>query len=149
MGEQGIGLRELLLGQALCAREDDDTIKDELNRYLRGILELIPRVYGSSDATKQALAEVKHVVEMDSIQCKRAMLLYGLFAETEISDYFSSNQADGSSALAKDLKSRVLPFVTPRFFKHSCQSPDTFVVLCMTLADMWGGETLGNWPAVP
>lgn len=149
MGEQKVGLKELMLGSPLSIREDEEKIKEGLNKHLRGMLELIPKVYGNSEAAKQAVMEVKHVVEMDSIPCKRAMVLYGLFAEREICDYWSSNQADGSAALAKDLQSRVLPFVTPRFFKHSCQSPETFVVLSMMLAEMWGGEKLGNWPNVP
>lgn len=147
MSEQKIGLRELMLGGPLYAEGGEDRIKEELNRHLRGLLELMPRVYGKSDAAKQALMEVKRVVDMDNIACKRAMMLYGLFAEQEVSDHFRS--FDKESGLAEDLKKRVLPFVTPAFFKESCQSPETFVVLSMMLAEMWGGETLGNWPSAP
>ena len=136
-----------MLGSPLQSKEGEEEIKEELNRHLRGLLDLIPRVYGNSDAVKQALMEVKRVVEMDNIACKRAMMLYGLFAEQEIFDHFRSSEKD--SGLAEDLKKRVLPFVTPAFFKESCQSPETFVVLSMMLVEMWGGETLGNWPSVP
>lgn len=147
MSRQRMELRDMILGVPLCAEERTEIIKEELNRHLYGLLELIPKLYGQSDAAKQAVMEVNRIVEMDSIACKRAMLLYGLFAEQEIFEYF--NAFDKDISLAGDLKRRVLPFVTPAFFKESCQTPDSFVVLSVMLAEMWGGETLGNWPNTP
>jgi len=144
-----IGLRRLLLGTPLGSREGEQEIKEELNEHIKGMIELVPKVYGNSDPCKQAVLEMKHVVSMDSVACKRAMLLYGMAVEKEVCDHWKEHQADGSSALADDLQSRVLPFVIPRFFKHSCQCPDALVILTMVLADMWGGEQLGNWPNVP
>ena len=148
MGES-IGLRRLLLGTPLGDREGEEKMKEELNRHINGMIELVPKVYGDSDPCKQAVLEMRHVVRMDSVACQRAMLLFGISAEKEMCDHWDGNQADGSSALAKDLQSRVLPFVVPRFFKHSCQCPDSFVILAMVLTEMWGGEKLGNWPNVP
>ena len=145
---KGIGLRKLLLGTPLGDREEEQEIKEELNEHLLGLLDLIPKSYGESDACKQAVIEVGRVVEMDSVACKRAMLLYALYAEKEVCDYWRSSQTDGSSNLARDLKSRVLPFTCPRFFKNSCQAPETFVLLSMVMSEMWQGETLGNWPSI-
>ena len=145
--EQPTDLRQLLLGSPLNQREAEQRIKEELNSHLQGLLELIPRVYGALDPAQQAIAEVRRVAELDNIPCKRAMLLYGLFAEQEVFEHFKSSSKH--CQLADDLKYRVLPFVFPAFFKESCQSPATFVLLTMMLAEMWGGETLGNWPSAP
>ena len=146
MEEESTGLRRLIMGKALGDRVGEDNIGEELNGHLRGMLDLIPKVYGDSEPTKQALCELRNVIKLESVACKRAMLLYGMSTERELCDHWKSSQADGSAALAKALQSRVLPFVVQRFFKHSCQCPEAFVVLTMVLADMWEGEKLGNWP---
>jgi hypothetical protein len=144
-----IGLREILLGTSLGSREGEARVATEIDVHLNGLIKLIPKVYGNTEACKQAVMEVNTVVDMNNMACKRAMLLYGIATERQMCDYWGSRQADGSAALAKDLHSRVLPFVVPRFFKHSCQTPDSFVVLSLVMSEMWQGEQLGNWPSVP
>ena len=71
--------------------------------------------------------------------CQRAALLFALAHEAEVAAHYGP--------YARDLAERVLPFVTPRFVANSCQRPDAFVQLCVVLAELWGGERLGNWPA--
>jgi len=143
-----IKLKELLLGTPLGNREGTEQITDELDQHLIAISELIPSVYGNSSSCKHAVMELRRVVDSDNIDGKRALLLYSLFAEPEICQYWK-NYEDGSAELATDLRTRVLPFVVPRFFQHTCQSPDAFVTLTMVLAEMWQGEKLGNWPFSP
>ena len=75
-----------------------------------------------------------------ALACKRAALLFALHTEPEVQRYFADEP------FARDLYERVLPFLVPRFLKHSCQSPEAFVGACVVLADMWEGEPLGNWP---
>lgn len=137
------------MGSPLGNREAEGVIEAEVNKHLNGLIELIPKVYGNTEPCRQAVAEVAAMAAMQDTMCKRAMLLYGLSKERDICEYWKSHDADGSAALAEDLHSRVLPFVVPRFFKHSCQSPDAFVIITMLLSEMWGGEKLGNWPRVP
>lgn len=127
--------------------ETEKRVAGELNMHLEAMMELLPRVYGSTEPCKQAVFEIRKVVAMDSVLCKRAMFLFGLGTEQEMCDHWRGRQADGSAALAQDLKSRVLPFVVPRFFKHSCQRPDAFLQATLMLAEMWHEEQLGNWPA--
>ena len=139
-------LRDLLLGSHFGQREEDNSLEQEINKHLRGLIQLMPRVYGNTEPCKQAIREVKSVVDMRDMTCKRAMLLYGLSKERELCDYWRGSE---SATLADDLHNRVLPFVTPRFLKHCCQCPDAFVVICMVMAEMWKGEQLGNWPRAP
>ena len=144
------GLRSLLLGSPLGGREDEVKIEHEIDRHLRGMLNLIPSVYGDTEPCRQAVMEVKTVLKMHDMACKRAMLLYGMSKEQEMCDYWNSrDDTDGSAELANDLNRRILPFVVPRFFKHSCQCPDAFVVMTLVMSEMWKGENLGNWPRAP
>ena len=150
-----IGLRKLLLGLPLHQRHASETqdthdqqLKAELDLHIEALIELLPRNYSDTEPCKQALLELRHVVQMENLACKRAVLLYGVCSEKEIVDYWTKHDPE-SAKLAKDLHERVLPFVGPRFLKHSCQCPDGFVRLALTLADMWGGEQLGNWPLSP
>lgn len=149
MQDEDPGLRSLLLGTPLGQREGEARIEKEMDRHLKGMVKLIPQVYGNTEPCRQAVAEVKAVLQMHDVMCKRAMLLYGMSKEREMCDHWRSRDADGSAALANDLQSRVLPFVVPRFFKHSCQCPDAFVVMTMVMSEMWKGECLGNWPRAP
>lgn len=147
------GLKCLLLGAPLNERDDATKLEAQLDKqldvHLNGLIDLIPRVYGDTEACRQAVVEMQAVAQTRDAACKRAALLYGIAREREVRGYWSGHQADGSAALANDLHSRVLPFVVPRFFKHSCQCPDSFVVFSMVLAEMWEGERLGNWPCSP
>ena len=142
-----MGLRQLLMGAPFGDVEEEKRVASELNMHLEAMTELLPRLYGDTEACKQAVLEIRSVVAMESVLCKRAMFLFGLGTEREMCDHWRGRQADGSAALAQDLSSRVLPFVMPRFLKHSCQRPDALLQAALMLADMWSGESLGNWPA--
>lgn len=139
-------LRSLLLGPALCDREAaaaDPTLA-ALTRHVEGIAPLLHDVYGTSTEAQQAEKEIAAIAVLGDgtaeAACKRAALLFALHIEPEVQQYF------GADPLARDLTTRVLPLVVPRFIKHSCQTPDAFVTLCLTLAEMWPGEPMGNWP---
>ena len=141
-----VGLRSLLFGT--CAR-DRESVAEDLNAHLRGLAGLVAEVYGDTEPCRQAVAEINTIVNMAStrecIYCKRAMLLFGMHQEEELVAYWADYR-DDSAELARDLASRVLPFIVPRFIKESCQEPQAFVTLALVLADMWEGERLGNWP---
>ena len=138
-------------------REQDAT-GQLLDVHLEAVGELIPKVYGNSEASQQAQMEFKKYLSMendtDGIVCKRAALLFALAREKEVGDHFAAEerqQQDGSTGpteptYAQDLRERVLPFVLSRFVRNSCQTPDSFVVLSCVLSEMWAGERLGNWP---
>ena len=142
------------MGPPLNDRARDPT-GNCLDSHVQGLLGLLPQVYGESEACRQAQMEVSRVLQMphdrDGLWCRRAALLYAIANEREVAEYLADQErrvqgADGRRTFTEDLRARVLPFATPRFVRNSCQCPDTFVVLCMVLAEMWEGEALGNWP---
>ena len=149
MQHDEIGLRELLLGFPLGHREGEDKLKAEIDRHIRGVIELLPCVYGETEPCRQAVMELNEVIAMRDVACKRAALLYALFAEAEVRGYWKCSQMGKFASLAADLSTRVLPFVVPRFIKYSCQHPTSFVVSSLVLTEMWQGEKLGNWPLSP
>ncbi len=132
-----------------------DRTNTALNAHIKGINSLLPRVYGDSEACKQAQMEFGRILDFpatgNGAWCRRAALLFALAREKELVQYFAEQERklqgdNGRPTYAEDFHNRVLPFVLPRFLKHSCQAPDTFVVLSLVLAEMWEGEPLGNWP---
>jgi hypothetical protein len=148
-----VGTRALLLGPALTERDGDTTL-DSLDVYLEAISGLLPQVYGADNpASQQAQYEFGCFREMprdfDGVLCKRAALLFAMAREKELASCVAERErlAGGEGpTYSEDLRDRVLPFITPRFIRNSCQTPDTFVVLACVLAEMWPGEPLGNWP---
>lgn len=154
MGIQNrVGLRPLLMGSPLCDRDTDHTLK-ALHSHVAGMCPLIKQLYGNTSAAQQAVSEIAAIAELlsdkDNTTCKRAAVLFGLSKEPELLRYFSGQEravnSDEEPSFAEDMAQRVLPFITPRFLHHSCQSPDEFVMICLMLSEMWRGEKLGNWP---
>lgn len=149
MATHGYTLRQLLMGKGVWDARDPATDAAQLDRHLHALAALLPKVYGNSGACKQAVLETTRVAEMGcsaaEVAAKRAMLLVGLAYEPSLELYWKRRDAE-SGALAADLAGRVLPFVTPRFFRHCCQCPEQYVTLALLLADMWKGERLANWP---
>jgi len=149
-----VGLRPLLLGAPLTEREHDDTAAS-LDVHLQGVLDLLPKVYGDSDASQQAQMHFERFLEIgsdrDGMLCKRAALLFALGNEKELGKYFAEQERsahgdDGQPTYAEDMRNRVLPFILPRYIRNSCQAPDSFVVLACVLSELWAGERLGNYP---
>lgn len=142
------GLREMLMGPPLNARDDDDGTTPDLTRlnleaHVAGLDELMGTVYGDTPACTQARTELGRVLkatEPEAVHGQRALLLFALHREPEV------RAALAGDTFTADMVERVLPFVTPRFFRHGCQAPDAYVTLCMVLNEMWLGEKLGNWP---
>ncbi len=157
MGVQGrVGLRPLLLGPPLTEREPehvDHTLKG-LDSHVGGIAPLMRQVYGDSAAAKQAAAEVDGIATLphgaSEATCKRAALLFALSREPELLRHFAAQEhvvhAGDAPSFSEDMARRVLPFVTPRFLRHSCQAPHAYVFACVVMSEMWRGERLGNWP---
>ena len=147
--ERQAGLRPLLLGPPLCDREVDRTLVG-LGSHLEGVRPLVRDIYGGSVAAAQAEREFAQIAALPDgtaeAACKRAALLFALHREPEVQSYFKQQEHIMGSAFAHDMTTRVLPFVVPRFLKHSCQAPDAFVMLCLVLSEMWPEEKLGNWP---
>tara|TARA_B110001452_G_scaffold263585_1_gene265254 strand:- start:2248 stop:2649 length:402 start_codon:yes stop_codon:yes gene_type:complete len=115
----------------------------------------MPELYGDSEACRQAKMELDLVVELEgeeSLECKRAALLFTLAREKELGLHFArAAKAVGSEddlRLVEDLRARVLPLTFPRFLRNLCQTPDSLVVLSCVLSEMWAGETIGNYGPV-
>lgn len=153
-GGQRKGLRTLLMGPPLTERGEDSEDGDpeaaaRLDNVIGGVKGLLPQVYGEGIAVDHACMELQRVVAMpptyDGIACKRASVLFAMQKEKEVAAHFAAEEP----AYAGDLRDRVLPFATPRFVRHSFQTPDAYVVLTAVLAEMWAGEQLGNWPLRP
>jgi len=147
---QHLGLRHLILGAPLSDREHDHTVAS-VRAHLEGVRELLPRVYGTTPASTQAVAELKHIANLEEgaaeLACMRAALLFAMHRELEVKRHFIEQETDADeAAFARDMSNRVLPFLVPRFFKHSCQAPEAFVTACLVMNEMWVGEQLGNWP---
>ena len=142
-------LRAVIMGTPLSARPAHAGRREQplqqLDAHLRGVVALLPARYGRSAAIRQACAELERLIALpdegvSTLACKRAALLFALHSEPQVQHYFADEP------FARDLYERVLPFLMPRFLKHSCQSPQAFVDACLVLADMWEDEQLGNWP---
>lgn len=149
-GDVDVGLRALLLGAPLSARNADGdgapadrALAEALRAGVEGTRALLRRVYGDGEEAAQADLELRAVCAMDGATpagaaCQRAALLFALAHEAELAAHYGP--------YARDLAERVLPFVTPRFVANSCQRPDAYVQLSVVLAELWAGEPLGNWP---
>ena len=102
---------------------------------------------GVSGACRHAVMELRAVREMPGtphgLVCKRAMLIFAMGREPEVAAYWTG----ADSQLATDIHARVGPFLTPRFLRHCCQAPQSFVRWAAVLSQMWKGETLGNFAA--
>ncbi len=139
----------MLLGPPLCERDAsaDEAWRAALDAHVRGLGPLVRLVHGDGPATDQACAELARIARLRcdgpaEVACKRAALLFALRREPEVQRHF------GNDPLAADLAARVLPLLTPRFLKHSCQAPEAYVHAALVLAELWEGEPLGNWPLV-
>lgn len=148
MQGQTTTLRNMLMGPALNERDQGDHYVEDIHAHLRGVQELIPRVYGDSDACNHASMEIGTIIKMDPqrtdcVASKRAMLLCALAAEEGVKKHL----AETDEGYARDMAERVLPFIKARFYKHCCQNPESFVLMALLLSEMWPEERLGNWPA--
>ena len=151
-------LRTLLLGPPLSARADADAAADaeealsvDLDRHLRGVEALLPLTHGADDpAVQQAMFALREAIAMPPsrtrVVCKRALLLFAHARLPEVREHWKVTGTAEEAALADDLADRVLPLLTPRFFKSSCQAPGAYALAAAVLTELWPGERLGNWP---
>mgnify|MGYP006907237730 FL=1 len=133
-------LSTLLFGQPLTQREDERGIAHlgwSLDRVLRGVLNLLQRDTGDTEAFRQANREWEIVLASDydyaGIAARRAALLYALHALEPVRIYFARKEPE----LVGDLERRVLPAVVPAFLAGMAQRPEALVVMCSTLTSMW------------
>lgn len=142
-----MSLRDMLLGPPLHSDVGGEQVAQAVNRHLEALARLLPLVYSESGATRQAVVELQQVIQMDAsrdcLACKRAMLLFAIASEKAAVAYWQS-RGERSAAMARDLHTRVLPFLVPRFLNNSAQAPVAFVHSALVLHEMWAGETLGN-----
>lgn len=144
----------MLMGIPLSKRSTatDAVERQDIDRHLSALSVLLPELYGTSDACKQAQMELEAVVQLKgqhSLECKRATLLFALAREKELAMHLQETAPSSRDrSMVQDLRERVLPFTFPRFLRNLCQTPDSMVVLSCVLVEMWEGETLGNFEAV-
>jgi hypothetical protein len=108
-------------------------------------MDVLRRELGESEATDQAILELSRVLKLSlteraAVQAKRAAVLYALWQEQDVQEYFRKR---GEAALVDDLCTRVLPMVMPRFVANQCQVPDAAVVMVMVMHAMWDAKDIG------
>ena len=134
----------MLFGSPLGERGDTiDPAVSHLNDALRAVIPVIERELGSSEAVKQAVVEWNDVAELPlnfaGTQAKRAALLFALWNEPDVQLHYSAHHP----RLVKDLCSRVLPLVMPRFVANQAQHSDALVASVAVIATMWDAGDLG------
>ena len=141
-------LSTLLFGQPLTTRgEDGDAevmaLGRSLDRILGGVLDLLGRETGETEAYAQAKREWGLLLgaEYDyaGIAARRAALLFALHALAPVRAHFAKREPE----LVADLEARVLPATIPSFLSGMAQRPEALVVMCSTLTSMWR-ENMGE-----
>jgi hypothetical protein len=138
-------LRDALFGSRIAHRKGGDEATVRLDCILQGLMDVLRRELGDSEATDQAILELGRVIALStkdhmSVQAKRAAVLYALWQEPDVQEHFRQR---GEAALVDDLCTRVLPMVMPRFVACQCQTPDAAVVMTAVLHSMWAEEDIG------
>jgi hypothetical protein len=143
---QGSGgyLYDALFGSNIADRTGSDTATPRLDAILEGLIDVLRRELGDTEATEQAVLEMGRVIklplqEYTAVQAKRAAVLYALWQERDVQEHFRQR---GEADLVDDLCSRVLPMVMPRFVANQCQVPDAAVVMTMVMHAMWSEEDI-------
>jgi hypothetical protein len=138
-------LRDALFGSRIADRRGRDGTTERLDCILKGVVPVLRRELGDSEATDQAILELGRVIALStkdhmSVQAKRAAVLYALWQEPDVQEHFRQR---GEAALVNDLCTRVLPLVMPRFVACQCQTPDAAVVTTAVLHSMWAEGDIG------
>ena len=137
-------LRTLLFGTPLAPRGEGDveTLVEELNACLRGVLALLETEVGPCAPLEQAKLEWGRLIEMDADFCgvaaRRAALIFALHTLEAVRLHFAAEEPE----LVADLEQRVLPMVVPAFLAGMAQKPEALVLLTATLAELWPGEQI-------
>lgn len=143
-------LSTLLFGQPLTARGEDvdaevAALGRSLDRILDGVLDLLGRETGETEAYAQAKREWGLLMGSEynyaGIAARRATLLFALHALEPVRTHFAKREP----ALVADLEARVLPATIPSFLSGMAQRPEALVVMCSTLTSMWH-ENMGEKP---
>jgi hypothetical protein len=138
-------LHDALFGSRIASRSECDGATARLDCILKGLMDVLRRELGDSEATDQAILEMGRVTALStkdhmSVQAKRAAVLYALWQEPDVQEHFRRH---GEAALVDDLCTRVLPLVMPRFVANQCQTPDAAVVTTAVLHSMWAEGDIG------
>lgn len=136
-------LQILVLGSPLSDRENDTAVASEVQTHFNALVVLFEEIYGGAESwrfLKTMLEEIQAVQNFASrMQIQRILLLHALWLVPEATDWYVQND---STSIAHDLKTRIMPFVGPRFLKTGAQSVGRMAGLCAVLHHMWGGELL-------
>ena len=124
----------LLMGLPLCQRSAaaDALERKDLDRHLAAVAALMPELYGDSEACRQAKMELDLVVELEgeeSLECKRAALLFTLAREKELGLHF----ARAAKAVGSEDDLRLVEGWSPYFrlrFQAICRSDSFFCRFC-------------------
>ena len=140
-------LSTLLFGQPLSERGDGDgeisRLGHALDRVLHGVVDLLGRETGDTEAFRQAKMEWERVLASEhdyaGIAARRAALLFALHTLEPVRAHFAKREP----MLVADLEARVLPATIPAFISGMAQRPEGLVVMASTLTSMWR-EDMGN-----
>lgn len=116
-------LHDALFGSSIAGRKGRDAATPRLDAILEGLIDVLRREMGDTEATDQAVLEMGRVIKLPltehmAVQAKRAAVLYALWRERDVQEHFRQR---GEAALVDDLCTRVLPMVLPRFVFNQCQ----------------------------
>jgi hypothetical protein len=138
--------------------DDEQTLAymESMDEQLSAITRFLCSIHGSETAAR-VCEEISNVIALSptdgmSMQCKRALLLYAINAESEIAKEYIARDGErdasaSRSALslsASDMQLRALPMITPRFVVEMCQRPDVYVRSAVVLGVMWANEPLDS-----
>ena len=134
-------LSTLLFGQPLSERGDGEgdvvRLGHALDRVLHGVVDLLGRETGDTEAFRQAKMEWGRVLASEhdyaGIAARRAALLFALHTLEPVRAHFAKREP----ALVADLEARVLPATIPSFLSGMAQRPEGLVVMASTLTSMW------------
>jgi hypothetical protein len=140
-----VGIRPLLLGVPLSARGNGSEAPNGLNVHIESLRTLVRNLYGETQSAR-VRSELQSIIDIPcatshGAMCKRALILYALRNEQEVSAYFATQEkAVNAHPLARILAHHVLPLLVPAFIARSFENPDEFVHDATSMALMFGGD---------
>ncbi len=149
--EKNSHLYNILFGTPLSYRTQVDDQVDatilQLDEALQGMLDVIERELGPSDAATQAMAEWERVIDLPgtsyaNVAAKRAAFMFSLWQEKDVRNHYI-NKSSKDAELVDLLGNRILPLVMPRFIANLAQMPESLVMMTSILTDMWDPQDLG------
>jgi len=123
-----------------------DAICEQLDHLIRRLIATLLVTYGNAtEDLKVVFSELDAYPSLPTnaagIASRRALLLYAIHHEPEVTQHFGDDGAD--------IRDRIMPFLEPHFLRHCAQYPDSLVRGALIMTQLFPNERLGNWPNDP